>query len=152
MNLRQQRRQAELAVIEAARSYVSGGTPATFALLVTAVRIHDAVPLGPTHKAKSRGVEVNSEMAAAFMNGRKAKELSGQILYLLIYSSTGATTDELEGMTNRSHQSVSARVHELAANGWIEVNGDRKTRSGLDAAVYRLTRQARTLLHTARYG
>lgn len=52
----------------------------------------------------------------------------------------GATTDEIEVALERSHQSVSARVHELA--NWkpkplIEARAARrKTRAGKPAAIY----------------
>lgn len=50
----------------------------------------------------------------------------------------GATCDEIEVATGLSHQTASARVHELAKLGGIEDSGRRRpTRSGRKAAVYR---------------
>jgi predicted transcriptional regulator len=49
----------------------------------------------------------------------------------------GATTDEIEVVVKRTHQSVSARVNELAAMKLIEARAARrKTRAGKPAAIY----------------
>jgi predicted transcriptional regulator len=49
----------------------------------------------------------------------------------------GATTDEIEVVVKRTHQSVSARVNELAEMKLIEARAARrKTRAGKPAAIY----------------
>ena len=49
----------------------------------------------------------------------------------------GCTTDELEAFTHRTHQSVSARVNELAKLKHIERRAaKRKTRAGRGAFIY----------------
>ena len=51
----------------------------------------------------------------------------------------GATTDEVEVATGMLHQSCSARMNELAAEGVVETFGlRRRTRTGSMAEVYRL--------------
>lgn len=49
------------------------------------------------------------------------------------------TCEEVEDHTGLSHQSCSARISELKRDGLITVVGKRKTRSGCNAAVYRLS-------------
>jgi predicted transcriptional regulator len=49
----------------------------------------------------------------------------------------GATTDEIEVIVKRTHQSVSARVNELTEMKLIEARAARrKTRAGKPAAIY----------------
>ena len=48
----------------------------------------------------------------------------------------GATCDELEVATGLTHQTCSARVHELMRLGAIVEGGRRKTRSGRAAIVW----------------
>lgn len=49
----------------------------------------------------------------------------------------GLTTDEVEEMLNRTHQSISARVNNLKEAGWIVDSGQkRETRSGAQAIVW----------------
>jgi len=51
-----------------------------------------------------------------------------------------ATTDELEQALNKCHQTVSARVNELAKDGYVATaDWSRKTRNGRNALVYKLT-------------
>jgi len=147
-----ERRRREQAVINHARNVAAGGDTADGMVEVKwdemihlrdAVYNLDALELGPTDRVRSRGVVVTSEMAAAFMHGRKARELSGLILRWLIERQSvtgGYTVDELVQLIQRPHQSVSARVNELRDNGWLEDSGDtRPTRSRQDAVVWRLT-------------
>ena len=51
----------------------------------------------------------------------------------------GATDEEVEMLLGRKHQTVSARRNELAKTPLIEAAGERKTRSGVDATVWRWT-------------
>ncbi len=51
----------------------------------------------------------------------------------------GATCDQIEHSMDGRHQTISARVRELALSGRIFSNGDkRKTRSGRNALVWRV--------------
>lgn len=150
-----ERRRREQAVIAAAQRVVSPrtvgdalGWQAALGDLRQAVESHRALELGPTDGVKSRGVECTSEMAAAFMHGRKAEELSGKILRRLMMGRH--TVDELVVALDRPHQSVSARVNELRDNGWIEDSGvTRLTRSGLNAIVWILSPKAYVHLRNA---
>jgi hypothetical protein len=51
----------------------------------------------------------------------------------------GMTCDELERHLGLSHQSCSARCSELLADGSVYRDGKRKTRSGCNAAVFKVT-------------
>ena len=55
---------------------------------------------------------------------------------LLWLGLTGATTDELEMASDRSHQTISARVYELKKQGLIVSRKTRATRSGCQADVW----------------
>ena len=150
-----ERRRREQAVIAAAREAIEdlAYDPCIRDIgpLTDALTHLDALELGPTDRTKSRGVEVTSEMAAAFMHGAKAEELSGKILRTILTVDAGATVDWLVWYLDRPHQSVSARVNELRDNGWIEDSGyTRPTRSGLDAIVWKLTPKAQIELSYAR--
>lgn len=145
-----ERRRLEQAVITAARDFVAARewTPAVTTPIRAAIQSLDALELGPTDRTKSRGVECTSEMAAAFMHGRKARELSGHILRRLLRGAY--TVDELVDALGRRHQSVSARVNELRDNGWIKDSGKtRPTRSGVEAIVWELTPRAHAELTIA---
>lgn len=48
----------------------------------------------------------------------------------------GSTCDEIEAALGLSHQTASARVHELARSGRLEPRGRRETRSGRRATVW----------------
>lgn len=48
------------------------------------------------------------------------------------------TCEEIENITNLSHQTCSARLSELRREGKIKIVGERKTRSGSSAAVYQI--------------
>lgn len=49
----------------------------------------------------------------------------------------GATCDEVEKILRMKHQTASARINELCAEGHIVRSGDvRKTRGGVDADVW----------------
>lgn len=51
-------------------------------------------------------------------------------------SGMGTTSDDIEAMWGARHQTISARVHELAGGGLIEGRGTRLTRSGRKAVAY----------------
>lgn len=78
----------------------------------------------------------DTSQAAAHSMKDAAKGLRGKVLASL-GSEVGATCDQLETFLNLSHQTVSARIRELFLMGKIERIGERKTRSGRKAAVWR---------------
>lgn len=49
----------------------------------------------------------------------------------------GMTCDEMERMLDLKHQTLSARVRELWQEGFLKKAGERRTRSGRWATVYR---------------
>lgn len=71
-------------------------------------------------------------------SSRRRPPLKTIILDRLQDSSVGGglTVDELERLTGRPHQSVSARVHELESVGVLYSCGMRQTRSGRWASVW----------------
>jgi hypothetical protein len=78
-----------------------------------------------------------SETAAESMVG-KVDTLRAQYLsYILAQGETGATCDEVESWSDDRHQTVSARIKELADAGKVKDSGRRrKTRSGREATVW----------------
>ena len=59
----------------------------------------------------------------------------------------GMTCDEVEYVTGLKHQTASARVRDLSREGKLEASGlFRKTSSGRDACVYRLSASGRDWL------
>lgn len=158
MTARSVRRAAELAVIEAARTVVRTMPVGDEELLDAtlnlegALRSLDGLGLAAPVKPRSSGVgNVTSEMAAAYMNGKRAGTQRAWILRRLQYG-TGWTTDQLVEASQRPHQSISARVNELRDAGWLVDSGDtRKTRSGMDAIVWVLTDAARHAIQTTQW-
>jgi len=68
------------------------------------------------------------------IRGQRRREVYGVIQAA---RSDGATSDEVEVVLNRPHQSVSARISELKRDGWIRGSGrSRRTRCGTLAEVY----------------
>jgi predicted transcriptional regulator len=73
----------------------------------------------------------SAEIAAV----RSATAMRWKILAFL--RATPATCDEVEERMALRHQTASARVHELARAGLIEPDGERRTRSGRRATVWK---------------
>lgn len=81
-----------------------------------------------------------SRDAAESMRDHVAR-LEGRVL-AAIEKAGGATCDEVEVATGLAHQTASARVNGLMRKGRIYDSGERrKTRSGRNAAVWRVSRQ-----------
>jgi len=61
----------------------------------------------------------------------------------VIEEAGGLTCDEVELRTGLTHQCASARINELARDGFVASSGaPRKTRSGRNACVWIATRRA----------
>lgn len=80
----------------------------------------------------------NRESVEAHDSIRSAKQrLRKQVLDYIKAHPFGCTSDEVEAALGLSHQTVSARMTELKADGQIVPTGERrKTRSGRNAGVY----------------
>jgi hypothetical protein len=160
MSQRSVRRQAELAVLEAAQTIRSACIyPTTPSVEVVDVRLEwgdldrlnqavDALNvLGlaePSQTRTSKIAPVTSHLAAAYMHGNRAKGQAAWILRRLLLNPSGFTTDELVQISQKPHQSISARVNELRDGGWIRDSGrTAKTRSNQPATIWVLTQQAR---------
>ncbi len=84
-----------------------------------------------------------SEAAATSMESHAGRIRADALRMFSKVGERGATCDELEQMFDTSHQTMSARVRELALAGEIvETASRRKTRSGRQARVYVLPRYA----------
>lgn len=71
-------------------------------------------------------------------NKRTSKE-ADRLLILACITSRPRTLDEVSEIFNRPPNALSGRFSELAASGEIEKTGEmRKTRSGCNAAVWRI--------------
>ena len=65
------------------------------------------------------------------------------------FANTGMTTDEIEKLTGKSHQSISSAVNHCEAAGWIKDSGERrKTKFGREAIVYVPTDLAVSVMRT----
>jgi predicted transcriptional regulator len=62
--------------------------------------------------------------------------LRAKVYRAIALAHAGITCDEIEVKLNMTHQSASARVHELFATGRIVGQGKRKTRSGRPATIW----------------
>ena len=84
-----------------------------------------------------------SKAAAESMKGKPSEDQRYAVFHAILNcGDRGATCDELEASLNLPHQSCSARVHELAQHGYIEkTEYRRETRSGRNAAVYRVKKR-----------
>jgi hypothetical protein len=87
--------------------------------------------------------------AAAALTAPRAGSLRAEIVGLIAGARHGLTDDELERITGRTHQSVSASRNGLAADGWVRALTDRgtpvtrTTRTGSDAQAWVLTQEGR---------
>ena len=150
------RRTAERAVIHCAAAYVDTPQHAiNYHLyrdaLTRAVHNLRALDLEvPGETRTSSKAPVTSHMAAAYMHGNRSKGQASWILRRLLAWPDGYTTDQLVWMSQKPHQSISARVNELRDGGWIKDSGrTRKTRSNQDATVWVLTDEASRVLGAA---
>lgn len=149
MTPRSTRRAAEMAVIDAAITYVHEpvATSYTYGVLGRAVREYEALGLDTTSQAtfSNNSTDTSSEAGASMAEhvGQLAQLCYDEILVSHRNNGVGLTVDALEQILARSHQSVSARVNELRNKGWVTDSGIRRaTRSGRSAIVWRPTSQA----------
>jgi predicted ArsR family transcriptional regulator len=85
----------------------------------------------------------NPESAEAHESIAGGKRAAWNRIMRHLESCGDATCDEMEIALGMRHQSCSARFAELKAEGIIEATGERRpTRSGRDARVFRLRREA----------
>lgn len=139
------RRAAEIAIIDAAYSYVNAPIYADMIkrerTLAEAVNAHREIGLDDTHQpAFSNNSTDTSAAAGASVRGtlgKLAQQCFDEIEVVKGNGGAGLTVDQLEQLLNRSHQSVSARVNELRDKGWVRDSGFRRpTRSGRKAIVW----------------
>lgn len=77
-----------------------------------------------------------SEKAAKKVRPR-ARTVREQVLAVIVRAKNyGATCEEVEDELRYPHQTVSARIRELALDGLIEDSGDRRPTRGATARVY----------------
>jgi hypothetical protein len=150
MTARSRRREAELAVIEAASKLVRGQRhlwvddigPTLRRQLVEAVdalgaldlEVPDAVRTGDNNPC------LTSSEAAEWMRD-KAGDLAGRVFVAILKAhrggGTGLTTEQVERALGGKHQTVSPRVTELRDKGFIVDSGFRRlTASGRKAIVW----------------
>jgi hypothetical protein len=155
MSERSKRRAAEMGVIHAAVRWERiwsditpiGDLNQAAHDLVAAVRAYEALGLEMSARpALGNGApDTSAEAAASMVNhvGTLARLVFDEIAVVHESSGGGLTVDQVEQITRRSHQSVSARVNELRDKGWLVDSGQRrKTRSGRNAIVWVPTVQA----------
>jgi hypothetical protein len=162
------RRRAELAVISAAVEFVTARNSVdlrgidyddeeegfrfhtAWDDLGAAVDDLHALPLLAVDMARS-GPALTSEMAAAFMTGKRAASMNARIVRRLHGTTWSGdpfvqTVEDLCNVLGGKHQTVSARVHELWRAGWLVTSGQKETTSGCKADRYRLSDEARRML------
>lgn len=155
------RRQREQAVIAAAREVAVGGDTDDgmvevkwdeMIVLRDALHALDTLSEPATPRA-ARCAPVTSHAAARFV-ASEAPSLQARIIQDLwnsAYRNTGLTVAELEYRLGRKHETVSARVNELANAGWIRDSGHtRKTDTGRQAVVWMLTAAGEQAIIVAR--
>ena len=85
--------------------------------------------------------ESETSREAAISVKEDALTLRGRVRDTIVPRAHGATCDEVEVLTGLRHQTVSARVRELALTGEIVNLGERRlTRSGRGAVVWMVRR------------
>lgn len=90
-------------------------------------------PTAAYHRGNEQSREAWKSLSPDTLSGiRKA-------IYDHIKASGGATCEEVERVLGISHQTASARCTELKKYGCIEPRGMRKTSSGRNAAIYRVS-------------
>ena len=109
----------------------------------------DALPPVTTPVARVRHDAPATSVRAAAAALPRTGTIRAEIVDLIGRSPAGLTDDDLERITGRSHQSVSAARNSLVRDGWLTpASGPlgpvvRPTRFGNDATVWVLSAQAR---------
>lgn len=83
-----------------------------------------------------------SEAAARRVGPRRRTDFQ-RILDFLFNCPQGATCDRVEEVLGLRHQTASARMRELCRRGFVYYDGERETRSGHQARIYRICQLAR---------
>jgi hypothetical protein len=152
MTARSRRREAELAVINAATVYVTVQRPflddydflnlqeAVDHLQMLSLDSPDAVRTGDNNPC------LTSSQAAEWMRD-KAGDLAGRVFIAILKAhrggAKGLTTEQVERALGGKHQTVSPRVTELRDKGLVENSGyHRQTASGRKAIIWTPTQTA----------
>jgi len=143
------RRAAEMKVIDAAVAWHLRPVYETGSRLRQAVLDYEALGLDATSQPafSNNSTDTSAEAGASMVEhvGQLARQCFDEIKAVYMNDGVGLTSDQLEQILNRSHQSVSARVNELRNKGWIRPSGvKRPTRSNRPAIVWMPTVQALT--------
>jgi len=89
----------------------------------------------------ARGSDTSRAAAESMAGGAARRQRAAVLTLFRTAGDKGLTCDEAEVICGGRHQSISARVHELAADGAILKTAERRlTRSNRRAAVYRVRR------------
>lgn len=148
MTRRTQRRDAELAVIEAARLYYALGSFSAKAGLGEALARLEVlnVDLNVARTGNDNPCLTSSEAAEWMAKHGHARDLAVSVLRQIWVAAEGLTTEQIEEAIDGSHQSISPRVTELRDLGLIEAKklptGEavrRTNRSGRKATVWVVT-------------
>lgn len=92
--------------------------------------------IGTEERAIAKMVNTSYEalISISHIRGKLKREVFAA---LRAFGWDGATCEELERSLSMKHQTLSARVRELWTEGWVNRVGERRTRSGRWATVYR---------------
>lgn len=90
--------------------------------------------------ANRHGNDPFSNMANQSIDNDKQRIRSLILRYIYLCEQRGATCEEVEQALQLSHQTVSPRISELRAFGWVQTidNESRRTSSGRKARVHRV--------------
>lgn len=148
MTTRSTRRAHEQQVLEQARNVRAcvgqPGAPLVPALsaLSRAVDALDALGLAAPAPPRANSCAPPTAGLAAEWMSDKATKMHAQIMRLLLRHG-GLTTEQMENIMKRKHQSVSPRVNEMRDAGWLYDSGrTMETSSGCEAIVWRLSTRA----------
>lgn len=88
------------------------------------------IPQAPSPQKSARNEALRS------VKSRAATMRAMVLSHIRDRAKIGSTCDEAEMVLDMSHQTCSARIHELAREGAIVPSGFRETRTGRKAVVY----------------
>ena len=151
--MQSKRRQAEQAVVAAAREWAlnaNGLTTRQSAILYDAVDALEALDLADIANdsagAYGRNSPETSVFAAESVRMRTSSTRQAIVNALIAARGTdliGLTCSEMERRIRKAHTTTSSQVNYLMNGGWIEDSGFRRdTPSGRPAIVWKLTEQA----------
>lgn len=109
--------------------------------------------LVPAQRPRRPRTPLTSQFAAAAMHDHAARIAARMLRVMYDDRQQRFTVDELEQAMRLRHQTASAEMSHLRAEGWVTPTGaTRPTRSGYPAEVYRLTDRGAELLREAAGG